>query len=80
MGLDAADPLAGLKVYPNPTRGTLTIDAKDVISVEVFDLAGRLVTTFEGVNSFDITGLAAGTYTLRIETARGETVRRIVKK
>jgi hypothetical protein len=80
VGLDAADPLAELKVYPNPTRGTLTIDADDIIKVEVYDLAGRLVVTFEGVNSFDITGLAAGSYTLNIETTRGKTVRRIVKK
>ncbi|MCR5064868.1 MAG: T9SS type A sorting domain-containing protein [Bacteroidales bacterium] len=32
------------------------------------------------MNTFDITSLATGTYTLKIQTTRGETVRRIVKK
>ncbi len=80
VGLDVADPLAELKVYPNPTQGSLTIEAEDVLLVEVFDIAGRKVATFEEVNTFDITSLATGTYTLKIQTTRGETVRRIVKK
>ena len=80
VGLDVVDPLAGIKVYPNPTHGTLTIDAEDVLLIEVYDLAGRKVTAFERMNSIEITDLATGTYTLRIKTARGETLRRIVKK
>ncbi|MBQ1408998.1 MAG: T9SS type A sorting domain-containing protein, partial [Bacteroidales bacterium] len=78
--IDLTGSLADLKVFPNPTRGTLTIDADDVVNVEVFDITGRKIATFEGVNTFDITNLSAGTYTLRIETTRGKTVRRIVKK
>ena len=79
VGLDITDPLAELKVYPNPTHGTLTIDAEDVLTVEAFDLAGRKVVTLDGVKTFDISHLPSGTYTLRIKTERGETVRRIVK-
>ena len=79
-GIEPTDPLAGIKVYPNPTRGTLTIAADDVLKADVYDLSGRRVATFEGVNTFDITNLTTGTYTLRIKTTRGDTVRRIVKK
>ena len=35
---------------------------------------------YEGMSSFDISSLASGSYTLHIQTARGNTLRRIVKK
>ena len=79
-GIDIAGILAGLKVYPNPTYGKVTIDADNVHRVQVMDLNGRVVTTFENTNIFDLSNLTSGVYMLRIETANGTTVRRIVKK
>ena len=69
-----------INVYPNPTRGRVTISADDVVKVEVLDIVGRRVATFEDTNTFDISNLGEGAYTLRITLPQGVTVRKIVKK
>lgn len=77
--IDVAGDLNNINVYPNPTHGKVTVDADDVVKVDVMDLYGRVVTTFENTNSFDISSIAAGTYMLRIETTSGTALKRIVK-
>lgn len=63
-----------VKMYPNPvnTFGTITYNLKDAntVSVKIFDIAGRLVSTvFEGAQeageqtlTFDATQLSSGVY------------------
>ena len=69
-----------LSIYPNPTTGLVHIDAVAVERVEVLDLVGRCVTVFKETNTLDLTGLAAGTYTLRITMPDGVFTRRVIKK
>lgn len=78
--INVAGDLNNINIYPNPTYGIVNIDAEDVVKVDVMDLNGRKVATFENSNSFDLSNLSAGTYMLRIETANGTAVKRIVKK
>lgn len=80
VGIDDVDVLNDVTVYPNPTRGQLTISAENVIKVEVLDIVGRTVATFENTNTFDISNLGTGAYTLRISLPQGVTVRKVVKK
>ena len=79
-GIEDAGVLALLKVYPNPTSGRVQINAEQVARVEVLDLVGRCVAVFENTNMFDLTNLAAGTYTLRITLPEGTTLRKVVKR
>ncbi len=67
-------------VYPNPTTGWITIDADDVLSVEVFDQSGRKVATHELTNRINLRGLASGNYMLRIHLQRGSSVQRVILK
>lgn len=67
-------------VYPNPTTGWITIDADDVLSVEVFDQAGRKVATYEQTNRIYLGGLASGNYMLKIHLQRGQSVQRVILK
>ena len=67
-------------VYPNPTTGWITIDADDVLSVEVFDQAGRKVATYEQTNRVYLGGLASGNYMLKIHLQRGQSVQRVILK
>lgn len=67
-------------VYPNPTTGWITIDADDVLSVEVFDQTGRKVATHEQTTRINLGGLAAGNYMLRIHLQRGFSVHRVILK
>ncbi|MBP5547129.1 MAG: T9SS type A sorting domain-containing protein [Bacteroidales bacterium] len=67
-------------VYPNPTTGWVTIDAEDILSVEVFDQAGHKVATYEQSNRINLGELAAGNYILRIHLQRGSSVQRVILK
>lgn len=79
IGIDVVS-FDDIKVFPNPTRGQVNITAEEVVKVEVLDIVGRLVATFEGTNKFDLSNLGEGAYTLRITLPQGVTIRKVVKK
>ncbi|MBL0128691.1 MAG: choice-of-anchor L domain-containing protein [Flavobacteriales bacterium] len=75
----------GVKVYPNPTTGMLTIQSnRDLRSVEVRDALGRRLILERGVErqmTLDLRALANGGYLMLIEDATGHVhVERIVKQ
>jgi hypothetical protein len=58
-------------VYPNPTDGNITIESEALIhTVQVFDLSGRMMNSFNNLNSnkktVDVSELQSGIYLLRI--------------
>jgi hypothetical protein len=74
------------KVYPNPLRDLITIEARrELATVELIDLAGRVVLTItvSGANAvrFSAGHLPGGLYLLRAKTLQGETgVTRLMKQ
>lgn len=79
-GIDDVASLNDIKIYPNPTNGKVTIVADKVLNVDVLDIVGRKVTTFDNTDTIDISMLSEGSYILRITTSHGVAVRKIVKK
>ena len=84
-----------IKLFPNPTTGVVHLtlgensDPKGILNsqfstlnskVEVLDLVGRRVATFENTTTLDLSALPNGTYTLRITTPQGTTLKKIVKE
>ena len=71
-------------IYPNPTNGFIKVDAESNLqSIELYDVQGRLLQT--GILSdisttVDISNRAAGIYFLKITTAKGVKVEKILKK
>lgn len=68
-------------VYPNPTNGTLKIEAENIESISVFNLLGEKV--FEASvsgNSFeyDFSPHETGAYIVRIQTNNGLVTKRVV--
>ena len=68
--------LQGVKLYPNPIQDVLKIHAplRDV-DLELIGFNGQVVmhrTLALGENSMDVSGLAAGTYTVRLVEPHGE--------
>lgn len=62
----------GLSIYPNPVSGNTVQLNGNALSVSLSDATGRLVRSFgAGSNQLDISGIAAGTYTIRVITASG---------
>ena len=84
VGIAAADNYHSLRVYPNPTRGQLTINNEELREgtvVEIYDVAGRAITNFQISTSnsqlnIDVSQVANGVYFLKMDNK----VRRFVKE
>lgn len=58
-----------VKVYPNPTSGLVTVENAEHSTINVYSIAGNLVKTVESntvSTSVDLTGLAKGTYIVKV--------------
>ena len=74
-------------VFPNPGNGIFNVSMKETVSgdltVLVLDITGRVVmTNVENTSEFsiDMSGAAAGTYTIAIQSAKGRTTKRVILK
>ena len=70
-----------VQIYPNPTSDIFYIEGADVLSVSVYNTLGELVQSGNVVeNSFDITKLPKGVYSVRIETNDGRLITKSIVK
>jgi hypothetical protein len=61
-------------IYPNPSNGIFNIVAQENISIEVYDLIGKLITNQRmstGTNSFDMSNFNIGVYLLKVTNENG---------
>ena len=82
VGIDVVEPF-DVKVYPNPTRGKVTVESDDIQTVEVYDAISRRVVTVKGEGDqvhFDLTPYPTGSYYLRVTTSRGIAIKKVIKK
>ena len=76
------DPHSNVKLYPNPTSGQLSIAAVNMTSVSVYDLVGQCVMQMsaeKGQLTLDMSQLQNGIYFVKVNTANGSAVQRVVK-
>ena len=71
-------PQEAIKVYPNPTNGTVTIDGLEVAEVKVYNILGQLVKETKE-NVIDLSAQEAGTYILKVITPSGVVTKQIIK-
>ena len=76
-GLEDAE-FADLSVYPNPTRGKVSFN-QAIEKVEVIDLSGKTLQTYENANEINIDALPAGVYHLRMTIEDKTTTRKVIK-
>jgi hypothetical protein len=75
-----------IEVYPNPAAGIVTIlsGGTSILGVSVLNVLGEAVLNLPNLResdiSLDISKIPSGTYFLRIETANGIILRKIVKE
>lgn len=84
-GVNVASLSAGIKLYPNPTNGSITITtSQNVNNVEVYDMSGRLVKNLNlkgtGNLTTDISALNAGVYFVKIYGDNSSAIKQIVKQ
>ncbi len=58
-----------LFVYPNPVSNTLYVMNKKAISVDIYNLSGQVVASYNNENVIDVTKLAQGSYLVKVVTA-----------
>jgi hypothetical protein len=71
-----------VKLYPNPTSGQLSIEAEEMTTVSVYDLVGQCVmqmTAKDGQADLDMSQLQNGIYLVKVSTANGSAMQRVVK-
>lgn len=69
-----------LSVYPNPTYGKVMIASAVQGQYAVFDVNGRMVKTGSTNQEVDLSELKTGLYLIKMDTAQGNIVTRIVKR
>ncbi|WP_412986582.1 T9SS type A sorting domain-containing protein [Pontimicrobium sp. IMCC45349] len=72
-----------LVIYPNPASDIVNIktsSSSQVVSIEVYDILGKLQGASSGLNQIDVSSLSEGIYILQVETNFGKISKRIVKK
>ena len=74
--------LLNVKLYPNPTSGQLSIEAEEMTSVSVYDIVGQCLiqtTAKDGHATLDMSQLHNGIYFIKVNTASGSAIQRVVK-
>lgn len=89
VGLKELNSITHVMVYPNPTAGTTTLEAtftnKATTIVTVFDMFGRVITSFDmgSITSLnhqvDFNELADGVYFIQIQHGTDKLAQRVVK-
>src|SRR5690606_10074252 len=73
-----------LSISPNPSNGLFTVKAKtEIDAIELYDVTGRLLRVSRPRTDamvLDLTQRRAGIYLLKIKTAHGSAVRKIVNR
>ena len=76
--------LSAVSIYPNPVSHSLYITSEEPIRhISLFDMSGQLIRTFEAQGNrqqVNVSFLEPGFYLLRMHSAKGDTVRKFVKK
>ena len=79
VGIESVEDKNAVALYPNPVSDVLTIQAEGLQKAELMDMSGRRIVTATEPR-IDMSRLPSGAYFVRIVTADGVTVKRIVKK
>ena len=72
-----------VKVYPNPTVGQITVEADEMQLIELYDGVSRRIdrrTVESGSSTLDLSNLPTGIYYLRVKTANGTVIKKIIKQ
>lgn len=76
--------LPNIKIYPNPTIGELKIESGElrIEDVVIYDIFGKIqrMDSWKTENTIDIYHISAGIYFVRICTAAGEVVKKVLKE
>lgn len=65
------------RMYPNPSRPKQTVYFNKTVSISLFDIQGREISSKENTMNFELPNLRSGTYILKTQT--GESLKLLIK-
>jgi len=70
------------KLYPNPVKNVLTVQTQNVAveNITVFDVNGRQCLSANNDDGIDMQALTSGIYFVRVSTANGVEVKKVIKE
>ena len=74
-----------MSLYPNPNSGIFTVTLSNGLSntVEVMDVTGKIVATYQEVKTsvnIDLSSFASGIYTVKVSSSKGQGILKMVKE
>lgn len=78
VGMDLAE--AGVSLYPNPTSGSIRIEAENFVEAQVMDCSGKVVMDHCTAKELDLGRLPKGVYVVRIVTTHQSMTQKVVKQ
>lgn len=80
LSIGQTNQLESIKVYPNPTSGIVYISPSEkVLTIQIYDLLGKVIMSEKGVNKLNIIDLSSGVYMIKLSDGDNETIHRIIK-
>lgn len=80
--LHIEETMASAKLYPNPTKSKITIEADQIVQVRMVDVLGQVVANYECEMSdavvCDVSHLPQGIYIVEVNTQFGRIIKRLV--
>ena len=71
------------KVFPNPTTGQITIEAKDIKTITILNITGKILETKQinhSVTTIDLSNFPNGIYFIRVQTKASSGIVKVVKE
>ena len=78
VGLNELQQAISFELYPNPSGGRITIEGKNVSSVMIYDLNGKLIRETKE-KQIDVSSLARGVYSVIVISGNSRGVKKFVK-
>jgi len=72
-----------IKIFPNPVNDQLNIELPNNLnlnSMELLNIQGKRVKTFENQSELDVSDVQKGVYILRLETDQGTFNQKLIKE
>lgn len=80
-GIDVDLNVSEIRIYPNPTNGIITVQGKEIQTVEIINISGQIINQLRtNTEEFiiDMSEQPAGIYIVKIETNKGILAKRII--
>jgi PKD repeat protein len=78
VGLNDHD--MNISVYPNPATNSINVMGEGIQHVQILDIDGRTIMSFNEGGQLNIAGLANGMYLVRVVTENGVQMNKIIKR